>query len=115
MAREINEYMTIRLEKELHEKFAAFCSNCEMTVSGAVNMFVRNTIKEQKLPFQVFGDVMIEKAARGQAKPSVRISVRIDRENRDKFAKVCSDIGVPAGRAVKMFMKICIKNGALPF
>lgn len=114
MTKKINEYMTIRLERDLHEKFAAFCANCEMTVSGAVNLLVKNTINEQKLPFQVGGDLEIEKAKKGEGKPSFRINVRIDKESRAAFADVCDKIGVSSGRAVKMFMKSCINTGTLP-
>mgnify|MGYP000499636624 CR=1 FL=1 len=49
------------------------------------------------------------------ATPSTRISVRIDGDDKDKFADVCESIGVPVGRAIKIFMRLCVNKGALPF
>ena len=115
MARKNIKFITIRIDEELHKDFMLFCENCELTVSGAVGMFVKETIREGKLPFQVFGDIPLDKSTRGLAKPSTRISVRIDGDDKDKFADVCESIGVPVGRAIKIFMRLCVNKGALPF
>lgn len=115
MAKELNEYMSIRLEKTLKENFEAFCESCGITVSGAISMLVKHTINEQKIPFRISATPEVMGIHEGGKKQIERISIRIDKEHREEFSKVCKHIGVPMGRIVKMFMANCLNNGKLPF
>lgn len=114
MEKRFNEYMSIRLHGDLKKDFEKFCNDCGMTVSAAVNLFVRNTIKEQMVPFEVTA-YDIKGYHEGGDKQLERTSIRIDKENRQAFSKVCASLGVPGGRIIKMFMVNCIANGKLPF
>jgi DNA-damage-inducible protein J len=43
------------MEDETKKKFETFCDSVGITVSAAVNMFVKMTIREDRLPFDVKG------------------------------------------------------------
>ena len=116
MTKRYNNHVNVRLDENLKRNFEAFCDDCEMTVSGAVNLLVRNTIKRRKIPFQVRTKATEAKGIHeGGEKQNVRISVRIDKENREEFKIVCEEIGIPVSRIIKVFMMYCVKNGKLPF
>lgn len=116
MTKKYNNCVIVRLDEQLKKDFEAFCSECEMTVGGAVNLLVRQTIKKQGIPFQVRTKATEVKGIhQGGEKQSERISIRIDKESRLEFKAVCKAIGIPMGRIIKMFMLHCIKTGHLPF
>ncbi len=45
--------LSVRMDGETKEAFAAFCEKVGMSVSTAVNLFARKTIREQRIPFVV--------------------------------------------------------------
>lgn len=45
----------VRMDEETKKKFDAFCSSVGITISAAVNMFAKMTIREDRLPFDVCG------------------------------------------------------------
>ena len=45
--------VSVRMEDETKRKFETFCDSVGITVSAAVNMFVKMTIREDRLPFDV--------------------------------------------------------------
>ena len=47
--------VSVRMEDETKKKFETFCDSVGITVSAAVNMFVKMTIREDRLPFDVKG------------------------------------------------------------
>ena len=47
--------VSVRMEDETKRKFETFCDSVGITVSAAVNMFVKMTIREDRLPFDVKG------------------------------------------------------------
>ena len=47
--------VSVRMEDETKKKFETFCDSVGITVSAAVNMFVKMTIREARLPFDVKG------------------------------------------------------------
>ncbi len=46
--------MNVRVDKEDKRRFDEFCNQVGMNISVAVNMFVKNVIREQKLPFEIY-------------------------------------------------------------
>ena len=112
-----SDYMSIRIDKVLKEDFYAFCKKCGMTVSGAVNYLIRRTIREEKLPFDVSvgKDDDVYGMDEGGDPQILRVSIRVDKEVRNEFAKICKNIGFPMGRIIKMFMKKCVNEGKFPF
>jgi DNA-damage-inducible protein J len=44
---------TIRLEPTLKQDFARVCDELGLTVSGAMTIFAKTVVREQKIPFEV--------------------------------------------------------------
>lgn len=47
--------VSVRMDDDTKKKFDAFCSSVGITISAAVNMFAKMTIREDRLPFDVKG------------------------------------------------------------
>jgi len=45
--------VTIRIEEDIKRRFEEFCSDVGINMSVAVNMFIRASLKEQKIPFPI--------------------------------------------------------------
>lgn len=45
----------VRMDEDTKKKFDAFCNSVGITVSAAINMFAKMTIREDRLPFDVCG------------------------------------------------------------
>lgn len=48
--------VNIRMDEDLKKQFDKFCSNIGMTMTTAICVFVKKTVKEQKIPFEITGD-----------------------------------------------------------
>ncbi|MCQ2055326.1 MAG: type II toxin-antitoxin system RelB/DinJ family antitoxin [Fibrobacter sp.] len=48
--------VSVRMDDATKRKFNAFCDSVGITVSAAVNMFAKMTIRENRLPFDVKGE-----------------------------------------------------------
>ncbi len=48
--------LSIRMNDETKADFERFCKNVGLTVSAAVNMFAKATVREHKIPFEVTDD-----------------------------------------------------------
>lgn len=115
MAGKNNKYMSIRLDETLKNTFEVFCKNCGMTLSGAVNMLVKQTIRENKIPFCITSAPEVLGFYEGGERQVGRASIRIDKESRTEFSKVCDNIDISMSRLVKMFMANCLNTGTMPF
>ncbi len=111
----VSEYMSIRLDKTVKNEFYTFCQNCGMTVSFAVNLLVNKTVEEGKIPFEIATVNEPMGAYEGGEPQMLRASIRIDKEQREKFQQVCNGVGVPMSRLVKMYMLNCIRSQKIPF
>lgn len=49
--------MNINIDPDVKQQFEDFCDNVGMSVSTAVNLFVHRVIKDNKLPFEIKGDM----------------------------------------------------------
>ena len=45
--------VTIRVDEEIKRRFEEFCSDVGINMSVAVNMFIRASLKKQKIPFPI--------------------------------------------------------------
>ena len=45
--------VTIRVDEEVKRRFELFCNDVGMNMSVAVNLFIRASLKEQKIPFSI--------------------------------------------------------------
>jgi len=48
--------LTIRVDDNLKRRFDAFCADAGMNSSVAVTMFIKATLREKKVPFEITGD-----------------------------------------------------------
>jgi DNA-damage-inducible protein J len=59
--------ITVRMDEKVKRQFEELCSDVGMNISVAVNMFARAFIREQKLPFEVYGETAESKSLKRQA------------------------------------------------
>lgn len=52
-----NTNINIRMDADLKRKFEAFCDDMGMTMTTAINVFVRKAVRENRIPFEISGDV----------------------------------------------------------
>jgi len=45
--------VTIRVDENIKRKFEEFCADVGINMSVAVNMFIRASLKEQRIPFAI--------------------------------------------------------------
>ena len=48
--------ITARLDENDTARFDAFCSNVGLTTSGAINLFVKAVLRENRIPFEIEQD-----------------------------------------------------------
>lgn len=115
MARLNNKYVSIRLNEDMKSAFENFCESCGLTVSGAVTLLVKNTIRKKGIPFRVIASPQVVGFYEGGEKQGMRYSIRIDEDSRERFSDVCDNAGVSMSRMIKMFMAHCLNTGRFPF
>ncbi len=52
-----NTNVNIRMDAELKRQFEAFCADVGMSMTTAFNVFARKTVRENRIPFEISGDV----------------------------------------------------------
>ena len=48
--------LSIRMDDDTKTAFEGFCESVGLTISSAVNMFAKITVRENRIPFEVTGD-----------------------------------------------------------
>lgn len=49
--------INIRMDAELKRQFEAFCSDMGMSMTTAFNVFARKAVRENRIPFEISGDM----------------------------------------------------------
>ena len=49
--------INIRMDANLKKQFEAFCADMGMTMTTAINIFARKAVLENRIPFEISGDV----------------------------------------------------------
>lgn len=49
--------INIRMDANLKKQFEAFCADTGMTMTTAINIFARKAVRENRIPFEISGDV----------------------------------------------------------
>lgn len=49
--------VNIRMDADLKQQFESFCSDIGMTMSTAFNVFARKAVRENRIPFEISGDI----------------------------------------------------------
>lgn len=50
--------INIRMDANLKKQFEAFCADMGMTMTTAINIFARKAVRENRIPFEISGDVL---------------------------------------------------------
>ena len=53
--------VNIRMDEKLKKEFDKFCSDVGMSMTTAICIFVKKTVKEQKIPFEITADPFYSK------------------------------------------------------
>lgn len=48
--------VNIRMDENLKNEFDKFCSDVGLSMTAAICLFVKRTVKEQKIPFEIMAD-----------------------------------------------------------
>ena len=48
--------INIRMDSELKKQFEAFCDDMGMTMTTAINIFAKKTVREYRIPFEIGAD-----------------------------------------------------------
>lgn len=108
-----NTGLTIRIDSQLKEDFAAFCDNAGISVSAAVNLLASTSVKEEKIPFEI-KMVKYDRKSKGN-KETVRILIRIEDNLKDSFSKICKKLGMPMSMVIRMYMLQCVEEEKILF
>lgn len=49
--------INIRMDENLKKQFDAFCTDMGMTMTTAINIFVKKVVREYRIPFEISGEV----------------------------------------------------------
>ncbi len=49
--------ISVKTEPEAKKEFAEFCKDVGFNMSSAINLFIKATLRENKIPFEIRGDV----------------------------------------------------------
>lgn len=49
--------INIRMDADLKRQFEAFCADMGMTMTTAFNVFAKKAVRENRIPFEISGDV----------------------------------------------------------
>ena len=49
--------INIHMDADLKRQFEAFCADMGMTMTTAINVFARKAVRENRIPFEISGDV----------------------------------------------------------
>ncbi len=52
-----NVNLNIRVNADTKKDFEAFCHDMGMSMTTAINLFMRKTVREYRIPFDISGDV----------------------------------------------------------
>lgn len=48
--------ITIRMDAKLKKEFEAFCDDVGLTMTSAITLFARKTVRDYMIPFEINGD-----------------------------------------------------------
>lgn len=51
-----NININIRMDKELKKQFEEFCDDMGMSMTTAINLFVKKAVREYRIPFEIGGE-----------------------------------------------------------
>ena len=64
--------ISLRMDDDTKLAFDRFCESAGLTVSAALNMFIKRVVRDNKLPFEVTGDPFWSEANQARLKESIK-------------------------------------------
>lgn len=80
--------LKVRMDSELLRELEDFCADVGMSVSTLITVFARRVVKDQKLPFEIKGDIPNEETSAAQEEDKRK---KADL-NFDKIEKMMNDL-----------------------
>ena len=85
--------INIRMDADLKRQFEAFCADMGMTMTTAFNVFAKKAVRENRIPFEISGDVpnaqtreALQEVRRMKADPSLgKTYTDVDEMMKDKL------------------------------
>lgn len=109
------DLISVRIDKNLKENFKGFCDGVGLTPNGAVTLFMRQTVKAGQVPFEITPFGMVKGVYAGGEPQMLKTSYRVDKQLKNDYTAICTEMGINRSMLLKMFMKHCIENSKLPF
>lgn len=82
--------LKVRMDSELLRELEDFCADVGMSVSTLITVFARRVVKDQKLPFEIKGDIPNEETSAAQEEDKRK---KADL-NFDKIEKMMNDLNL---------------------
>ena len=111
-------YLGMRINGTLKDKFWDFCLQSGLSISAAVCMFAKKSVAEGTLPIEIItpeNDELLKKMEREGGIADKRVSIRMDADLRSQFSDICEEVGISMSTALKIFMVQCVDKGKMPF
>ena len=64
--------ISLRMDDDTKLAFDGFCESAGLSVSAAINMFIKRVIRDNKLPFEVTGDPFWSESNQAVLKKSIQ-------------------------------------------
>lgn len=64
--------MSVRVDKDVKEKFDSFCEDVGLNPSVAINMYIKAVLREHKIPFEITNDPFYSESNQKWLKESVK-------------------------------------------
>lgn|GEM_PF-3419018 len=102
--------ISVRINDDMKNNFKMFCKNSGTTMSKAIYMFIKQSLREDGLPF------LIEEFNNNYNNDdNGHIIVRVQSDIKNGFSSLCEDFGITMSMAIKMFILKCLDRKHLPF
>lgn len=79
---------SVRIDDKTKSAFDRFCEASGLTISGAINIFMRAVIKENRIPFEITGESKISEDPFWQNEENLaRLKASVKQIDEGKFSK----------------------------
>ena len=86
-----NTSINIRMDTELKCQFEAFCADMGMTMTTAFNIFAKKAVRENRIPFEISGDMPNAETVRAIEEVK-RLKADPNKKTYGSFAELLEDL-----------------------
>lgn len=114
--------MSIRIDSDVKAKAQALFSALGIDMTTAINIFLRQAIQHQGIPFNVTLtkpnqetlDAMAEVVENPYVRQKTTITIRLDKETVDYFKNLSAEIKIPYQRLMSAYLTDCAMKQRKP-